>query len=113
MRFVEVIQVEDEVALRRGIKPEIPKVRIAADNRLDAGARHAIEILCHQGGRSSKESIRRDGHPSYAHRNQALKATRVGLLDEIDRIRPIGFRSPAAKLATLDLLPQCSASRQP
>ena len=48
MRFVEVIQVEDEVALRRGVESKISQMRIATDHWLNARARHTIEILGHQ-----------------------------------------------------------------
>ena len=39
VRLVEVVQVDDQIPLRRGVEAEVPKVRVTADHRGDAGGR--------------------------------------------------------------------------
>lgn len=72
--LVEVIDVEYEPALRRGIDPEVQQVGIAAG--LDAKAAHrcAREVLGHHGGRPAKERKRRLDHPLVADRHQLRDA---------------------------------------
>jgi hypothetical protein len=111
VRLVEVIQIENEIAFRRGIKSEIPEVGVSADDRLDTGARHPIEVLRHQRGRPAQKGIRRYDHATDPHRNQALQAPHVRFLDAIDRIRPFRFHLPAAKLSAPELFSQRSACR--
>ena len=61
MRFVEVVEIEDQIALRRGVEPEVSQVRIAADHGLDAGSGKVAKSWAMR-GRTTQEGIRGRHH---------------------------------------------------
>ena len=58
MGLVEVVEVEDEVALGRGVEAEVAQVRVAADDRQDAGGRQPGEVLGHDRRGAAQEGER-------------------------------------------------------
>ena len=93
--LVEVVEVEDQVALGRGVEAEVAQVGVAADDRLDPGAGKVGEVLGHQGGRAAQERVRRGHHPPDPHRHQPLQPPLVGLVDQVQRVGPVLGRPPA------------------
>jgi hypothetical protein len=110
--LVEVVEVEDQVALGRGVEAEVAQVGVAADDRLDPGAGQMGEVLGHQRGRAAQEGVRRGQHAPDPHRHQPLQPALVGLLDQVQRVGPVRGRPPAAEGAPLDPLAQGPPGRQ-
>src|SRR4051794_20481236 len=65
-RLVEVVDVEDELALGRGEAAEVRHVGVAAELRVQAGHRRVGEVRSHDGGRPAEERERRLEHPPVA-----------------------------------------------
>ena len=94
--FVEIVDVEENVALRRGEAAEIHQVSIATGLDAKSGGRGRRQIGRHDRGRAAIEGERRLGHATEADRNQFWDAAFVGLAQKLDRIAPILGRLPAA-----------------
>ena len=94
--FVEVVDVEEDVALRRGEAAEIHKVSVAAGLHAKSGGWGRRQIGRHDRGRAAIEGERRLGHAAEADRDQFRDAAFVGLAQKLDRIAPILGRLPAA-----------------
>ena len=113
VRFVEVVEIEDQIAFRRGVEPEISQVRITADHGLDAGSWQGRKILGHERGRTTQEGIRGRHHAADPDRDQELHTIRMSFLHEIDGIRSVFSGRPAAQVATLDLVSQKTTGPPP
>lgn len=95
-RLVEVIDAECKPAVGAGERAEVRKVSIAAVRRVEASARFPGEVRGHHTRRTSEKRERRDEHPAIADRDQ-LRHPRAGLLlEQLDRVRPVGCRLPLA-----------------
>ena len=94
--FIEVVDVEEDVALRRGEAAEIHKVSVAASLHAKSGRRGRRQIGRHDRGRAAIEGERRLGHAPEADRDQLRDSAFVGLAQKLDRIAPILGRLPAA-----------------
>ena len=94
--FVEIVDVEENVALRRGETAEIHQVSVAAGLHAKSGRRGRRQIGRHDRGRAAIEGERRLGHAGEADRDQFRDAAFVGLAQKLDRIAPILGRLPAA-----------------
>ena len=77
--FIEIVDVEEDVALRRGEAAEIHKVSVAAGLHAKSGRRGRREIGRHERGRPAIEGERRLGHAGEADRDQLLDSALVGL----------------------------------
>ncbi len=93
-RLVEVVDVEHEVALRRGEATEVREVGVAAELHLDPRARGPGQIGGHHVGGPAEEGERRGDHPPVADRDQLGHARRGLLLQQRDRIGAVGPRLP-------------------
>ena len=62
--LVEVVEVDHEVALRRGVEAEVAQVGVAADHRGDAGGRQVRHVVGHHDGGAAQEPVRRRDHPA-------------------------------------------------
>ena len=94
--FIEVVDVEEDVALRRGEATEIHKMSVATGLYTKSGRRGRRQIGRHDRGRAAIEGERRLGHTREADRDQFRDSTFVGLAQKLDRIAPILGRLPAA-----------------
>src|ERR1700719_2487074 len=99
------------MSVEPSIESKITEMRVATNHRLDPVSRNAGEVLSHQGGGTAQKSIRRRHHPADPDGNETFQAAGVRLLDEINRVRPVFFRPPAAQGATFYLVPQRTTSR--
>ena len=72
VRLVEVVEVEDEIALRRGVEAEVAQVGVTADHRGDAGGRQRGEVRGHDRRGAAQEGERARDHPPDPHRDQPL-----------------------------------------
>ena len=108
MGLVEVVEVEDEVALRRGVEAEVPEVRVTADDRCDAGGGQPGEVCGHDRGGTAEEGERvatirpmRTGieavHPALVRRDHLLDG--VGRPGRPRSSRPAPNAAPAAGVA--------------
>ena len=94
--LVEIIDVEEDVALRRGKAAEIHEVGVAARLHAKSGGRTRSEIGRHDGGRAAIKGERRLRHAPEADRDQLRNPVFIGLVQKLDRIAPVPGRLPAA-----------------
>src|SRR5215212_9456454 len=92
--LVEVVEVEEQGALRGGVRTEVQEVGVAAELGLDAGLRGAREIVGHDDGRSPQERERGGHHTRVADRQELLNPVPRLRLQEVYRVRPIWRRCP-------------------
>ncbi len=94
--FVEIVYIEEDVALRRGEAAEIHQVSVAASLHAQSGLWGRRQIGRHDRGRPAIEGERRLGHASEANWDQRRDSALVGLAQKLDRIAPILGRLPTA-----------------
>ena len=123
IRLVEIVDVEQELALGRAEQAEVRDVGVAA--RLDDEARSGRrgQVRGHQVGGAAVERERRREHPPVPDRDELLDATLRLLLEEPYRIRATGGRVPtgvagarnlgASRLAPSGALSGASDGRRP
>ena len=95
-RFVEIVDVEKDVALRRGEAAKVHKVSVAAGLHAKSGPWGRRQISRHDRGRATVEGEGRLGHASEGDRDQRRDPAFVGLAQKFDRIPPILGRLPTA-----------------
>ncbi len=96
MGFVEIIQIEDQIALGCGEEPEIEQMAIAAGLHLQPRAGRGGQIRGHQGGGAPQEGERTAQHPPIADRDQCVQAAFIGVFQDGDGIAPRGRGIPHA-----------------
>ena len=95
-RLVEVVDAEHKPPIGRAERTEVGQVRIATELHLQPAPRRAGQIGRHRVGRAAEERERRHQHPPIADRHQLLHPRSSLLLQQLDRITPIGSRLPFA-----------------
>ena len=88
--FVEVVDVEGEAAVGCRVRAEVQEMRVAARLHVDAGLRGPREIPRHHHRRAPEEREVGLEHPRVAHGHEIGQAPAVRLLEQVDRIRPVG-----------------------
>ena len=106
MRLVEVVQVDDQIALRGGVEAEVAQVRVTADHRGDPGGRQAGNILRHHDRGAAQEAVGPGGHPADAERDQPVEPALVRLHDQLHRVGSAAIRGPLPQRAARNLAPQ-------
>ncbi len=112
-RLVEVVQAEDQSPIRRGKHAEVRQVGIAAELRLETGARGRREVGGHEVRRAAVERERRHEHAPVPDRDELGHPGRRLLLEQLDRIASPCRRLPFAEHRALDLRPGGPTSRRP
>src|SRR5918994_2135550 len=84
--LVGVVDVEEQGALRGGIRPEVREVGVAAKLSLDASPRGAREVAGHHDGRPTHEGERGSHHARVPNRDEVRSPVTVLCLKEIGRI---------------------------
>ncbi len=84
--LVEVVEVEDESALRRREAAEVHQVRVTGELRAQRRSRRRRKIVRHHGCRTAEERERRGEHSAVANRNELGDSRRVLRLEERERI---------------------------
>ena len=95
-RLVEIVDVEDHVALRRREPAEIHQVRVAARLHLDPARRRRGKIGGDQRGGTPVERERRCRHAPVADREQVRHPAFIARKREFDRVAPTPGRLPSA-----------------
>jgi hypothetical protein len=113
VRFVEVVEVEHEIALGGGVEPEVAEVRVAAHDRRDPRGRQPGEIGGVRGGRSPEKGVGRGDHPPDAHGGQPVQPTLVRTDHLIDDVRTVGWGSPVPERGAWRGPAQPTAERVP
>ena len=98
--FVEIVDVEEDVALRRGETAEIHQMSVAAGLHAKSARRSRRQIGRHDCGRAAIESKRRLGHAGEAQRDQGGDAAFVSLAQKLDWIPPTLGRLPTSVRGT-------------
>jgi len=107
--FVEVVDVEDEAAVERGVGAEVEDVGVAAELGGDAGVWMAGEVGGHDGHGTAEESEGRGGHAFMLDLDEARQATAFGFLEQVERVLRAGFVVEFAVGAAGDLLASTDA----
>ena len=114
-RLVEVVDVEDEPPLGRGVEPEVREMRVAAALHLEAGARGGGQVGRHDQRRATVERERRGEHPAVADRHELGNARLCLALQQLDRVEPVRRRLEHGVARPRNLaprrLPACDALR--
>jgi hypothetical protein len=92
--LVEVIEVDHQIPLGRGIEPEIAEVRVTAHHGCDSGCGQMRHVLSHHHGGSAEKSVRRVDHAPDPDRDQPVDPALVADVDEFHRVGTIGRRRP-------------------
>ena len=90
MRLVEVVDVEHQPPLGAGEQTEVRQVRVSAQLGLEPAARGPRQVGCHEQGGTAVEREGRHHHAPVADRNEVLYTGGRLLLQQRDRIGPIG-----------------------
>ncbi len=104
--LVEVVEVEEQGALRRGERPEVRQVRVAAELNRQARPGRARQVGGHDLGRPAVEGERRHHHPPMPHRHEVGLTRRVLLLEQGERVRAARGRRPTRMARPRHLPPQ-------
>lgn len=86
--LVQVVEVEDDVALGRGEAAEVHQVGIAACLHAQPAGRRVGQVGGHQRRRTAVEGEGRTRHAAEADRHQRGQPALVGAADDVDRIGP-------------------------
>ena len=92
--LVEIVDVEDEPALRRGKAAEIHQMAVAAHLDMDAAHRRAGQIGRHDAGGPAVKGEWRLQHAAIAQRHQIRLPSRIGGLENADRVGSLRRRPP-------------------
>ena len=95
-RFIQVIDVEDHVALGRGKAAEVREVGVPTGLHPEAGAGGVGQVGGHEHGGAAIKGEGRLDHPTVANRHQVLQPALVGGQHQLDRIPALPGRFPAA-----------------
>ena len=88
MGFVEVVEVDDQVAFRGGIEPEVSEMGVPADDRRDPGTRQVRNIVGHHDRGAAQEAVWRGHHSADPDRDQLLETALVRFHDQLHRVGP-------------------------
>ncbi len=110
-RLVEVVDVEDELPLRRAEHAEVGEVRIPAELDAETRVRSSREIRGHDQRPTAVERERRDEHPAVPNRDELRHAGDGLLLEQPDRVA-MRWKLDLALGGPRDLRPGRFASRR-
>ena len=107
--FVEIVEVDDQVALGGGIEAEVAQVGVTADDRRDPGRREVGHVFGHHDRGATQEAVGGRDHSPDADRDQPVETAlvrvhdlqhRVGSADRWCPVRQRGPRDPLPQFAT-------------
>ena len=93
-RLVEVVDVEDQLALGRAEEAEVGQVRVPARLHDHPGRRGGGQVAGHGQGRAPVVGERGLHHPAVPHRDQVREPGGTLRLQQPDRVSPVGRRLP-------------------
>src|SRR5215475_8483719 len=112
-RFVKVVDVKNQVALRCGEAAEVHDVAIAARLHAKPGRGGSRQIKSHYGRGAAQKSEGRFAHSAIANREQLRNSLRIRIHQKLDRIRSIRRRFPDRMTLAGYFSAQCAAHLQP
>ena len=104
--LVEVVQVEDQVALGRGKEAEVRQVAVPARLDKNAAGRGSRQIARHHRGRSAEKRERARQHAAVADGDQLGHTAQARFFQHRDRVTAVGRRLPIGVRCTRRLRPQ-------
>ena len=110
VRLIEIVEVDDQVALGGGVETEVAQVRVAADDRRDAGGGQLGNVLGHDDSGAAQESVGIGRHPADPQWDQPVQPALMRLHDLLHRVGSVGRRRPVAQRAAGH---RCAAVRVP
>ena len=93
-RLVEVVDVEEQVTLRRAEDPEVREMRIAADLDVQPRVRGRGQIGGHRQRRAPEVGERRDQHAPVANGHELRHPGPGLLLEQVDRVHAVREHPP-------------------
>jgi hypothetical protein len=111
MGLVEVVEVEHQVALGRGVEAEVAEVGVPADDWGDPGRGESREVVRHDPGVAAKEGVRRRHHPADTDGDERRDPILVRSDHLLHRIGAALGRRPDTQAGAGDLPPQRAAQR--
>src|SRR5208283_340175 len=87
MRLVEVVQVDDQVPFRGGVKAKVAEVGITANYWADSSCGEMRDVLGHHAGGAAQEPIGGGHHAADPDRNQPVQSAFMRLHNLLNRIR--------------------------
>lgn len=100
--LVEIVEVEHERALRRGVEAEVRDVGVSARGDVDGGRGIAGEVGRHDRGSPAVEGERRSGHPLDPQGDEFGHAGRVLRVQDPERVAPLDGQG--SEFTTRDVL---------
>ena len=94
--FVEVVDVDDQAAVRRRVGAEVREVSVPARLHPEPGAGRLSEVGRHDRGGAAIEGEGGDEHPAVAQGDEIGDPIRRLALEHVDRVGPVGRRLPFA-----------------
>ena len=94
-RLVEVVQVEEQLPLRRCERTEVREVRVAAELHVEPSSGCVLQVRGHDLRRAPVERERRNHHAPVAHRHEISLTRGVLLLEQRNRVPAIRRGLPA------------------
>ena len=104
--FIEIVDVEDDLAFRGGEAAEIEQMTIAGGLDMEASCRGSREVCRHDTRGAATESKRRLRHAAKLDRNQFGHPVLVGFAQQIDRVGARGIALPDTMAFAGKFLPQ-------
>ena len=92
--FIEVVDVEDQVAFRRGEKAKVGDMAVSAGLHPDTADGRGCQIMCHHRGRAAQKSKWVRQHAPKADGNQFRRPALARFLQDVDGIAPAGRGLP-------------------
>jgi len=105
-RFVEIVDVEQELALGAGESAEIRSVAIAAGLHANSGGGSFREIPSHHCRRTTEKCKRGLAHAAIADGQKVGEAAAIGLAQDFDGIGTVGRSGPLGVGVPRDAFPQ-------
>ena len=113
VRLVEVVEVDHQIAFRRGVEAKIAEVRIATHHGCDPGRGQSRDVLRHDDRGATQEAVRRVDHSADSDRNEPIHTALVADVDQVDWIRSPWGRRPVRQRLPRNLLAQTLSERVP
>ena len=110
-RFVEVVDVQNQVALRRGEDAEVQQMAVAAGLHSQAGAGERGQVVSHQSRRTAQEGERAAQHAPITDGDQIRHAMPIRFFEDVDGVASLGRRFPGGVALARQLLAQRLALR--
>src|SRR5271154_5357071 len=100
--FVKIVDIEDELALRRGKRTEIQKMTVTTSLDAQSCCRRVRKVRCHYRCRTAEKGERGRDHPAMANRHQFGETLAFRFHQDLDDVRTVTVSGPTSMLFARD-----------